>query len=579
MQSATSRVSPALALSLSLLTVGAASGCRGSHKANAEPTPADPHTAAAAEPADPPAPVAGHPRLVVLVVIDQLPAWAFEKELPKLTGGLARLAREGVHYTHGTLTWSNTFTAAGHTALGTGAPPSVSSIVGNDWYRATGDNSVAATADPESPELAIAPGFVPPPGSGDSPRQLKVNAVADMLERATKGAAHTVGISLKARAAILPMGHHPDLAVWYDPDQAAFVTSRYYAAEPPAWLVQLSKDKPVSRLFKQVWRPSDPALVAQLSGSPDKRPGEGGTHGGMGDSFPHSLATSTEPAEDILYTPMSTDALFDAAEAATLGEHLGTDEVPDLLEVSISSNDYAGHAWGQESWERIDLVIRLDQRLGQFFDFLDQKVGHGNYAVVLSSDHGGIRIPEMAAKDGAPVHRVGKKALSQATEKAAEKVLGAGPWVRGLTADMIYVSPRFATQPAGAQTKALAAMASAARKVPGVAAALPTAALIGQDCDTLPAPRQQRICRSLAPDASGALYIDVTPGSLLTDMPTGSGHGSGSEPERTVPILVMAPGLAPRKVDDPVPLLAVAPTLSHLLGVPPPPAATARPLE
>ena len=72
------------------------------------------------------------PRLTVLVVVDQLPSWAFAQEQPYLTHGFARLSREAVTYTHGTLPYAVSYTAPGHAALGTGAPPSDNGIVGNE---------------------------------------------------------------------------------------------------------------------------------------------------------------------------------------------------------------------------------------------------------------------------------------------------------------------------------------------------------------------------------------------------------------------------------------------------------------
>ena len=78
------------------------------------------------------------PKLVVLLVIDQLPSWAFERDRPLFRGGFARLLRDGAYAT-GELTHANTFTASGHASIGTGAPPSVHGIVGNQWYHSFRD--------------------------------------------------------------------------------------------------------------------------------------------------------------------------------------------------------------------------------------------------------------------------------------------------------------------------------------------------------------------------------------------------------------------------------------------------------
>src|SRR5687768_2642690 len=81
-------------------------------------------------------------RLVVLLVIDQLPSWSFDAALPSLDGGLARLVERGVHYPRAELPFANTFTAAGHAAIATGAPPSVTGILANEWHRSSGDRAL-----------------------------------------------------------------------------------------------------------------------------------------------------------------------------------------------------------------------------------------------------------------------------------------------------------------------------------------------------------------------------------------------------------------------------------------------------
>src|SRR4051812_9585964 len=68
------------------------------------------------------------PRLVVLLVIDQWPEWAFEKKRAALPGGFARLLGEGEWHV-GLHPSAATLTAAGHALLSTGEPPWHSGIL------------------------------------------------------------------------------------------------------------------------------------------------------------------------------------------------------------------------------------------------------------------------------------------------------------------------------------------------------------------------------------------------------------------------------------------------------------------
>jgi hypothetical protein len=517
----------------------------------------DDHAAAAA-----PAPAttsASGLRLVVLVIVDQLPSWSFDAALPSLEGGFARLVEHGIHYPRAELPFAGTFTASGHAAIATGAPPSVNGILANDWHRETGDRALRATVDMDDMMLL-------------SSSQLRVDGVADALERATRGKSRTVAIGLKDRSAIFAIGRRPDLAIWYDPEAAAMVTNRFYAAESPTWLRDLASDRPPSRFFRAEWRPIDRKLLVRLSGSADDQPGELGEDG-LDSTFPHSLAQVPRPAEAIVNTPFGTEILFDAADAALRGERMGADDVTDLLAISVSSHDFSGHGWGQESWERLEIFLRLDQRLGAFLDHLDRTVGATRYALVMTSDHGATRLVERQQSAGARVHRVEKPQIRGAAERAASRVLGAGPWVRGVSGNLVHVVAAFADQPASQRAVAIREMAAAVASVPGMGLVAPTSDIAG-DCDRHRDPVRRMACLSLPDGPLGPIVALPADGSEIAGSHAwGAGHGGPSADERTVPIAILAPGRRHARHDEPVSILRVAPTLCTLLGIRPPPAA------
>jgi predicted AlkP superfamily pyrophosphatase or phosphodiesterase len=88
------------------------------------------------------------------------------------------------------------------------------------------------------------------------------------------------------------------------------------------------------------------------------------------------------------------------AENAVDSLGLGKGGGVDYLGVSYSSVDYVGHEFGPRSWEIQDVLVRLDQDLGDLFANLDKKVGRGNYVVALSADHGVVPVPEDMQKTG-----------------------------------------------------------------------------------------------------------------------------------------------------------------------------------
>ena len=506
----------------------------------------------------------------MLVVVDQLPVWVFERDRVLFRHGFARLQREGA-YAVAELPYANTFTAPGHATIGTGAPPSVHGIVANAWYRRSEGRERAAEYDPEVTIFEVGPSHGDPlgPDDGASSRGLRVAGIADTL-RAAHPTAHSISVSLKPRAATLMTGKRPDLAIWYEAGAGGMTTSSTFAQAAPAWLVKLARDKPVTRFFGQTWKPLDEGLLGRITQLPDDAPGESSAHG-FDRAFPHTVSREVKDNRGLLLTPFADQVVFDAAIASIDATGLGADDVPDLLAISFNAHDYAAHAWGPESWEVLDLTLRLDELLGQLFDTLDRKLGRDGWAVVLTSDHGSTPLVERARVAGS--RRIPTAEIEHAAEAAVVAVRGEGPWIAAVSSNNVYFTAKLQTLSTSDRAAALEAAARAIGAVPGVAAAGSNDRLDGA-CDRRSG-LDRAVCLSIVGGESGELYVLARQGSLISEYASGTGHDSPFEDNRRVPLFVRAAGLRPQTGE--VSTLQIAPTISALLGVPAPEAATARP--
>jgi predicted AlkP superfamily pyrophosphatase or phosphodiesterase len=508
------------------------------------------------------------PKLVVLVVIDQWPSWVFEKQRGLFKHGIARLLEEGGVVVEGELPYAGTFTAAGHAAIGTGAPPRETGIIGNAWYRRGESRDRPAEYDGQAPVFSVgAPLNGAVPDDGVSAAALRVDGIADALRAGTNGAGHSVAIALKARSAALVAGRKPDLAIWYDAGAGGMTTSKAYADSVPPWLLQLAKDVPASRFFDAVWDARDPALYAKVTGVPDAAPGENSEHG-LGPAFPHALAKSEHPEHAIVETPFADRLVSRTVAVALDAMDLGRDDVPDLLAISYSAHDYAGHNWGPDSWEVLDDTLRLDEELGQIFEALDARVGKDGWAVIVTSDHGATPLIERARIRSA--RRVPQSEIVKAADRAIAELLGGGPWVVEVASSNIYMTPKFLALPEQQKNEAYDAAIKAILAVPGVALAGRTDRF-SPGC-TAEKDIYRAMCLGTVPDDGGEIYVYPTAGSVISEYKAGTTHDAPFDDNRHVPILVKAPGLKPQAGEGT--LLQVAPTIAALLGVAPPFAAT-----
>jgi predicted AlkP superfamily pyrophosphatase or phosphodiesterase len=67
-----------------------------------------------------------------------------------------------------------------------------------------------------------------------------------------------------------------------------------------------------------------------------------------------------------------------------------------MLFINYKMIDYISHVWTVNSPEMQDAVRAQDESLKAFVDFLNQQVGQGQWAMVLTADHGSIPDPKVS---------------------------------------------------------------------------------------------------------------------------------------------------------------------------------------
>jgi hypothetical protein len=391
-----------------------------------------------------------------------------------------------------------------------------------------------------------------------SPTMMRAETVADVLERVTSGKAVTLSLAVKDRAAVLGGGKHPDLVVWYDKDAKGFTTSSYYRSELPNWLVDWQRQHPTDALFVR-WEADDPDMFARVAG-PDDAQAEG-DWAGLGTTFPHDVASSSQPYSVLRTTPMLTDQLMTLAREAIDQQGVGDDDVIDMVAISIAGPDYAGHIFGPLSWEYLDNLIRADRALGKLVGELDQRF---DVSLLITSDHGVAMVPEQAQGE---VGRMFQDELEARMKKALEKA--------GLPALQRFAMPYLHLAPGAREGDRRRQSLETVRKLlaeeKGYHALFDVREAHGwiDDAD----PLRRAVGRSVAKGVGGDFYLVCKPGWMVDDtraMAYGSNHGSPWTPDREVPVLMRGRGVKVMRVAETLEQKRVAATIAALLGVAPP---------
>jgi arylsulfatase A-like enzyme len=504
------------------------------------------------------APIAAWPRpaaLTVLVVYDQFGTWALEthRELLHPDGLLRTTMREGATVWRARYAYAATYTAPGHAAIVSGAPPSHSGVAANKVWSRERSRRISVVDDGAHPVHHT-------PGAFASPSVLRTVTVGDVLRAATGDRGHVVSLSHKDRGAVLPGGQRPDAALWMTEAAGGFTTSAYYAPAVPDWVRAFENAHPL-RLVGMTWEAERAEDYARWLG-PDDAAGEG-DWAGFGRVFPHRLPAGGEAFEAYLATPMAAERLVDLARAAVVAHELGVDAIPDLLVISVSSTDYAGHTFGGHSWEYADTLRRADHALGRFVAELRRT---REVSVLVTSDHGAVPLPERMAPPDRRGHRLLPSHLAASAEAACDATLGAGNWIEAFAQPFLVMSP--AARSPERIDDVVACARGALLGIPGVGAVFDVrrAEALRRSAD----PLERAAGLSLPPDSPGDLLVLPGPGSVIDEeVPRGAGtsHGGPSEEERDVPVIFSGPGIAHGETREVVDQARVASTLAGLLGI------------
>jgi predicted AlkP superfamily pyrophosphatase or phosphodiesterase len=334
------------------------------------------------------------PKLVVGLVVDQMRWDYLYRYYNRYTnGGFKRLINEGFSVENTFIPYTPTYTACGHTCIYTGSVPAVHGIIGNDWYDPETKKNVYCTEDSSVSTV----GSTPSSEGNMSPKNMLTTTITDELRLATNFRGKVIGISLKDRGSILPAGHAANAAYWYQGSTGNWITSTYYMKEVPTWIADYNKLKLANKFYAKNWETLYP-MNTYVNSTADEKAYEG-----KSSTFPHQLTQNIDKNFDaIRSTPYGNTITLDLAKLAILSEDLGQDNITDFLAVSCSSTDYVGHAYGPNSVEAEDTYLRLDKDFEEFFNYLDKKVGKGNYTVFLTADHGAAHVPGFMQENKLP---------------------------------------------------------------------------------------------------------------------------------------------------------------------------------
>lgn len=512
------------------------------------------------------APKPRRPKLLLVISVDQLSADLLQRYGRDLPGGLGLLQKRGVVFTEAYHDHAFTETGPGHSVLLSGRFPSHTGIIENNWYDRALGRFVYCVSDEKVRRL----GESKKPGVSQS--RFIGTTLGDWLQTQVKGS-RTFSLSGKDRAAILMAGRKPNSVFWFE-GPAGFNTSTAYAENLPRWLNTFNGNLHQRFLRDNwTWTSLGPwnglARTASwtLPGGQIVRNGLPRTIQGAG------IPLDEDFNERFRRSPFFDQVTLEAARVLVEQEQVGRGPSTDLFTLSLSATDYIGHNYGTGSVEMWDQLHRLDRELGSFLMWLRHRIP--DTWVVLSSDHGGMDLPEGLKDDGFPAER-----LMEPKAWFARLNLGLRERLK-VDIDLVRVSSvptqiylnDAALKTAGVERgKVLEAIQAQLKTQPEVAESVASETLEHFQEPTRGNPRDSNlmalISHSFTAGRSGDVLVAYKPLTTFYDPPYVANHGSPWDYDRRVPIIFMGPWKR-QKITQPVRTVDIAPTLARELGITP----------
>ncbi|MEZ7876875.1 MAG: alkaline phosphatase family protein [Polaribacter sp.] len=502
------------------------------------------------------------PKLVIGIVIDQMRYDYLTRFADRYSkDGFNRILKNGFSLENAHYNFTPTYTAVGHASIYAGTSPNNHGIISNNWYDKVLKKSIYCVDDANYKTIGN-DGIV----GQKSPHRLYTTTVADQLQLAQNMQGKTIGIAIKDRSAILPVGHTANAAYWYDAgNKNQWITSSFYMEELPDWVKAFNSNNKADAYLNETWETLYDIKTYSQSRA-DNNIYENNLNGQEKPVFPKNLKKLREQNDNfslIKTIPAGNTYTVDFAKAVIKGEQLGKSEFTDFLAVSFSSTDYVGHRYGVASVETEDTYLRLDKDLAHFFNFLDTEVGKENYTLFLTADHAAVHVPSYLQSLKIPAHYINTKKLKKFLSNITQKYFNSKELIENVSNYQIFLNQEKIEALGFNKNTVAQRLADEVLSFDKIYKAVTARTL---QTTNFTEGLMHSLQQGYNPKFSGDVLMIPYPATLNYSR-KGTSHGSGYSYDTHVPLIFYGNGIKKGASKKTYKIIDIAPTISNLLKI------------
>jgi hypothetical protein len=374
-------------------------------------------------------------------------------------------------------------------------------------------------------------------------------------------------MSIKDRGAILPGGHLSDGSYWFDYSTGTFITSSFFKKELTNWVANFNS-KNNAQSYAKTW---DLLLPKEKYQSVDDSPYEILVGGKTTPTFPYDLLKMSGGKINTNYftaSPFANTLLTDFALESISNEKLGLDNQTDMLCISYSTPDIAGHTFGPYSLEIEDMYVRLDREIDRLLTNLETKFGKDGFVVFLTADHAVVPVPQMLIDKKLPG---GYLFLDQYMNELKSVSLSKfnSDLIEFETNQNIYLNQKRIDSLKLNKIEVATFFAEKIKVWPNVKAVFTSQELSNPAKDN---EWKDMVRLGYEAKRSGEIIFIMEPGFLVKEKDSekahrGTSHGSSFNYDTHVPLLWYGGQIPSKDVYETYQIIDIAPTLTHILDL------------
>lgn len=401
-----------------------------------------------------------------------------------------------------------------------------------------------------------------------SPAALKVSTVGDEIRIADGGIGLVHSVAPDPQLAILLAGHAGNSGFWLNEFNGKWSTSTYYRDVPAAIAKRNYGITLTSRMDTITWTPSMP-----LENYPDLPEYK--------KLFPFRY---TFPARDanryraFIASPAGNHEVAEIGVDYISSLNLGGRGVTDMLNLGFNVSPYPYSREADARVETMDAYLRLDSDIANIVRAVEKHSGMGNSVIFIAGTPGPSGGRRDEEKWNIPAGQFSPKRAVSLLNVYLIALHGNGEYVSGYHDGYFFLNRKFLKESNLDERQIRRESAEFLARMSGVTAAYTIDDIFerraGEDATALQ--------RNTSIKHAGDVLVAINPGWVISDS-SAEGEDSHLPVVRNVantsPVYILAPNIAPTQVVEPVDARVIAPTVSRILRIRSPNAASVPPLR